>query len=137
MAAEKRTAFKDWFDRAAAKAMAEQLRAVYSEFDSSRFEQLACRKLHTLEFNARVQQFADAMENTLPADYPDAIDLVRRSLPPALVNCEAVTDGWLQWPTGQFIASYGLDHFEESMTAMVDLTQRFSAEFAVRPFVEK
>ena len=47
------------------------------------------------------------------------------------------TDGWLQWPLGQFIADHGLDHFDASMHAMEELTQRFSSEFAVRPFVEQ
>ena len=32
---------------------------------------------------------------------------------------------------------HAVDHFEEAMSAMLELTQRFSSEFAVRPFVER
>jgi 3-methyladenine DNA glycosylase AlkC len=53
-----------------------------------------------------------------------------------LPDCESVTDGWLLWPVGQWIADHGLEYFDESMLTMVALTKRFSSEYAVRPFVE-
>lgn len=80
-----------------------------------------------------MQQFCDALAAGLPVDVPRALRILTDSLPDA----EAVTDGWLQWPVGQFIADHGLPHFEASMAAMIELTQRFSSEFAVRPFVEQ
>ena len=36
-----------------------------------------------------------------------------------------------------FVAEYGLDHFEPSMQAHYQLTQRFTAEFSIRPFLIK
>jgi 3-methyladenine DNA glycosylase AlkC len=135
MAATERKSHKDWFDRAAAKALAAQFAAVDRSFDTKAFVTQCCKGLPGLEFNARVSQFAGAMAFTLPDDYRRAIAVVRRSLPDPLPNCDAVTDGWLQWPVGQFIADYGLQHFDESMDCMLALTQRFSAEFAIRPFV--
>ena len=136
MAHQQRKAFKDWFDRGAALALARQISRVYPAFDEKRFIRHCTRKLNSLEFNARVGQFADALAACLPDDYGKAIGIVKRSLPPKLPDCEAVTDGWLQWPVGQYIANHGQSHFDESMHAMVELTQRFSAEFAIRPFVE-
>ena len=132
-----RKPFKNWFDKEAAKALATQVSGVYPSFDKIKFVRLANRKLHELEFNERVQQFSDALAETLPTSIPTSLKILTRSLPPPLLDCEAVTDGWLQWPIGQFIANYGLDHFETSMHAMIELTQRFSSEFAVRPFVER
>ncbi len=67
---------------------------------------------------------------------PEALSILTRSLPPILPDCDAVTNGWLQWPLGQFIADHGLDAPDAAMEAMIALTQRFSSEFAVRPFVE-
>ncbi|PON16401.1 DNA alkylation repair protein [Candidatus Entotheonella serta] len=90
-----------------------------------------------LEFAGRVQQFSDALAATLPQSVPKALAVLIESLPPPLPDCEAVTDGWLQWPVGQFIADHGLDHVEASMKAMIELTQRFTSEYAVRPFVER
>ncbi len=134
MAAEKKS-HKDWFDRSAAKALAEQLASVDKKFDQKAFVRHACRGLSALEFNARVKQFADAMAETLPSNYLKAVAVVEKSFPAPLPDCESVTDGWLQWPVGQFIADYGLNHFEASMHCMVALTKRFSAEYAIRPFV--
>ncbi len=136
MAATEKKSHKDWFDRAAAKAMAAQIASVHSAFDSKRFVQLCCKNLNELEFNGRVQHFATAMRETLPKAYPRAVKILEKSLPAELPDCESVTDGWLQWPVGQFIADHGLQHFDESMQCMVALTKRFSAEYAVRPFVQ-
>ncbi len=136
MAQEEKKAFKHWFDRAAAKELAGQIAAVYPEFDQQKFIRHCCKNLSSLEFHARVKQFSQAMELSLPDDYRKSASILQKSLPAILPDCEAVTDGWLQWPVGQFIADNGLPHFAESMDAMHALTQRFSAEFAVRPFVE-
>jgi len=136
-AASSRTAHKYWFDESAAEALAGQVGSVYAGFDHAQFVRLATRDLESLEFAARVQQFSDALAATLPGVVPEALAILRRSLPDPLPDCEAVTDGWLQWPVGQFIADHGLNDFDESMETMIELTQRFSSEFAVRPFVEQ
>lgn len=129
-------AFKKWFDRDAAKQLGAQVRGAWSGFDAAAFERKATRGLTKLEFNARVQQFAGALAAGLPDDVPHALDILTKSLPPVLPDCESPTDGFLQWPVGHFIATHGVPHFEPSMIAMTELTQRFSSEFAVRPFVE-
>jgi len=127
---------KDWFDKAAAQALATQISDVHKGFDKSAFCRTALHKVQTLEFNERVKQFAAAMHQHLPAAYPKAIKILVKSLPQP-VDAKSVTDGWLQWPVGQFIADYGTEHLFESLDAMVEHTQRFSSEFAVRPFVER
>ena len=132
-----RKAFKDWFDAAAVRALAEQVSSADPGFDKQRFSKIAKRGLTQLEFGDRVRQLSSALRETLPEAVPDALGILSASLPAPLPNCDSVTDGWLQWPLGQFIADYGLEHFEPSMDAMVELTMRFSSEFAVRPFVER
>ncbi|MBX2885032.1 MAG: hypothetical protein KTR32_34060 [Granulosicoccus sp.] len=131
-----RKPFKNWFDKKAANLLASQFASAWSEFDQQKFVRLATRKLSALEFSDRVQQFSDALHAVLPEDTPQALDILIHSLPPVLPDCDSTTDGWLQWPLGQFIADHGTDHLNESMAAMEELTQRFSAEFAIRPFVE-
>ncbi|MEM6917226.1 MAG: DNA alkylation repair protein, partial [Verrucomicrobiota bacterium] len=51
-------------------------------------------------------------------------------------NWDTYRGGRLQWPIGRFIEDYGGRHFEESFDAMVELTKRFTSEFAIRPFLE-
>ncbi len=136
MATSERKSHKDWFDRNAAKGLAAQIKSAYGAFDSKTFIRLCCKDLQALEFNGRVKQFANAMHSTLPDSYPKAVKILEKSLPEVLADCESVTDGWMQWPVGQFIADHGLPHFDESMQCMVELTKRFSSEYAVRPFVQ-
>ena len=131
-----RTAFKEYFDRAAARALAEQVAAVDPRFDSAAFVRKATRGLAKLEFADRVRSFSEALAAQLPGS-PRSLQTLTRSLPDPLPDADSVTDGFLQWPIGQYIADHGLEHFEASMTAMIELTQRFSSEFAVRPFVEQ
>jgi len=131
-----RKAFKDYFDRAAAKALAAQVAAIHPAFDEAAFVRRAGKGLGKLEFNARVGQFGDALRATLPEPIPEALDILGRSLPPPLPDCESVTDGWLQWPLGQFVADHATGHLDAAFPFMVELTQRFSSEFAVRPFIE-
>ena len=135
--AEEKKKFKDWFDRAAGLAWVVQIRKVYPEFDGERFARLASRGLKKLEFKGRVQQFSEALAQTLPKSTREALNILRKSLPEPLPDCDSPTDGWLQWPMGEFIAENGLDEYEASLDAMVALTQRFSSEFAVRPFLVK
>jgi 3-methyladenine DNA glycosylase AlkC len=133
---EARKAFKDYFDAEAAKSLAVQLKRAYRRFDADAFVERATDQLEPLAFAARVTRFAEALRAGLPDAIPRALSILADSLPPLLPDCEAVTDGWLQWPLGQFIADYGLDYPDQSFAAMLELTQRFSSEFAVRPFVE-
>lgn len=130
------TAFKDYFDRAAARALGNQVSAVDPAFDADAFVRAATRGLTKLEFADRVRNFSDALAAQLPGS-PASLETLTRSLPDPLPDADSVTDGFLQWPIGQYIADHGLDHYDASMVAMIELTQRFSSEFAVRPFVEQ
>lgn len=131
----KRKAFKDYFDKAAVDALAQQFKKAWPKFPAEAFQKSAVHQLESLEFSNRVSQLSNCLRSSLPDDVPEALSILRASLPAPLPNCDSVTDGWLQWPLGRFIADYGIDHFDESMAAMIELTQVFSAEFAVRPFV--
>jgi len=135
-AAEQKRLFKDWIDRDAALRLADQVSVASAVFERERFLALATGGLERLEFQGRVRQFAAALRESLPLPVPESLRVLAASLPPAQEDCESVTDGWLQWPLGQFIAECGAEHFEAAFPAMLELTKRFSSEFAVRPFVE-
>ena len=128
--------FKDYFDLNAARTLGQQVARVHTPFDLDKFVKVATRDLATLEFHGRVARFSDALRQTLPESIPRALGILEDSLPPILDGTDSVTDGYLQWPLGHFVGEHGLDDFEASMHFMVELTQRFSAEFAVRPFVD-
>ncbi|MCD8483700.1 MAG: DNA alkylation repair protein [Verrucomicrobia bacterium] len=133
---EERKLFKDWFDIEAAYLLAEQFYATYPQFDTDRFVETACANLSKLEFYARIRQFAKALRQTLPAEVPDALNIIALSLPPIISGTESTSEGWLQWPVGQWLADYSLEYPDLALDVMLQLTQRFTSEFAVRPFVE-
>jgi 3-methyladenine DNA glycosylase AlkC len=135
MAGPEKKLFKDWFDADAAARLAQQMRRAYPAFDAEGFQGQATSGLKHLEFHGRIQLFADALRAHLPDAVPEALDILVRSLPPLLPDCESVTDGWLQWPLGVWIADHGVPHLDDAFRAMEALTQRFSSEFAVRPFL--
>ncbi len=128
--------FKDWFDSKAVKAIGLQLEGADPSFDTAAFRKQANRGLTKLEMIDRVRQIAAAMQAFLPASMPKALKVLTKSLPPKLEGADEIMESYLLWPYGQFIADYAVDHFDAAMPAMYELTQRFSSEFAVRPFVE-
>ncbi|MEN0066804.1 MAG: DNA alkylation repair protein [Myxococcota bacterium] len=136
MTTPERKRFKDWFDEAAANAIGDQIQRAYPDFAKKEFLDLATANLNRLEMMERVKQWSDAMAATLPPP-PESLRILTASLPAPLDGTDSVTDGYLQWPVGQYIADHAVDHFEPAMTAMIELTQRLSSEFAVRPFVER
>jgi 3-methyladenine DNA glycosylase AlkC len=129
--------FKDWFDAEAAELLTAQFVSAWPEFDANKFIALATYQLEQLEFHGRVRQFSDALRETLPQDIPTALQIITRSLPPVLPGTDDTTNGWLQWPVGHWIADHAVDHPDLAFEVMRELTQRFTSEFAIRPFVER
>ncbi len=131
-----RKAFKFWFDEELVSEMAARLTRLEPEFPRAKFRKLATAGLEELEMMERVGLIAAALHATLPGPTARALDMLVRSLPPAAQVDEGMVEGGYRfWPYGEYIARYGADDVEASFAAMIELTQRFSSEFAVRPFL--
>lgn len=137
--------FKNLIDRALVRTMAAHLARVHRSFDRARFESLASDGLEALELKARALQVASALEATLPDDFERAAAVLEKSLAPArldddlgaLTSSEPGLAGWSVWPMGEFVVRRGMDEPERALAALHALTQRFSAEFALRPFLAR
>lgn len=135
--------FKNLLDAAGVARAAAHLRRAWPRFDARRFEALASTGLEALEMKARAMQIADALEATLPADFDRAAGLLEaalaRPLPgEALSYDDGEPDGlagWMLWPAGEWVARRGIDAPERALQALHAVTQRFTAEFALRPFI--
>ena len=112
-------------------------------FDADAFVRRATRGLEALEMKARAMQIADALEAALPTRFVDAAAAIEAALAP-LESREATAPpeglqaglrGWILWPVGEFVARRGLAEPERALRAMHAITQRFTAEFAIRPFI--
>jgi 3-methyladenine DNA glycosylase AlkC len=114
------------------------------DFDAKRFSRLASHGLDALEFKARADHIAGALQACLPADFGQAASLLEAALaPPKPVDETGLTDahtqglaGWILWPAGEYVARAGLQQPERALAALHAFTQRFTAEFAIRPFIQ-
>ena len=92
----------------------------------------------------RAKHISHVLKHHLPDKYSEALSVLLSSLTPAMQQAEEFgLAGFFYLPHGCFISEFGQDAkhndgedpFECSMLAMHALTQRFTAEFAIRPFL--
>lgn len=120
------------------RAIARMVVAVYPRFDAARFVRDALNGYEALALMPRGKHIAQALHRHLPADYTKAVDILMDSLDQPHGRQEGLSmASFLYLPHTQFVAQFGLDHFEASMRAQHLLTQRFTAEFSIRPFLQR
>ena len=133
--------FKNLINAGLVQTAAAQFSRHHAGFDPAHFSGLALPGLDALEMKARAMQICNALEATLPADFDEAAALIEATLAPA---GDSWADqgagahglaGWILWPVGEFIARRGQAEPQRALQALHALTQRFTAEFAIRPFI--
>ena len=129
---------KDRFGPGVPRTIAAMIRAVHPEFPHAEFLRDALAGYGPLSLTARGLHIAAALRRHLPAEYPRAIAILLDSASqPHEHRASGGMASFLYMPHMYFVAQYGLDHFEESMQVQHALTQRFTAEYSIRPFLEK
>jgi 3-methyladenine DNA glycosylase AlkC len=137
--------FKNLINAGTVRDMSHHLHRVWPDFPSKRFEKLALDRLDELEFKARAKHLRTALQATLPADFDHAADIIEASLAPTTHDAALSTfkadgaglAGWALWPMCDYIATSGIDHPKRAMQALCELTQRHTAEWSIRPFIEQ
>lgn len=135
-------ALKEIFNKQNIKKFSQVIAAADKNFDSAKFLQVATKNLDQLELKARVKLIADALFETLPKDYPKALKILVKSLAPEDLESDSWNgptmeglNGFHLWPVTQYIEDHGVEDFDLSMEALALVTKRFTAEFAVRKFL--
>ena len=131
---------KTFFSSALVRRLASDITRVHSGFPAQVFIKNACRGLDRLELLDRGRHIARALGAHLPASYPEAIEIVIRSLGPEHASDELIGAGMAPFfylPHTLFVAERGLEHFDLSMRAQYELTKRFSAESSIRPYIAR
>jgi len=138
--------FKLLLNPAVVQALSFHLRRVAGPaFDVDGFEAHALAGLDGLELKARAMQMADALEAYLPADFDVAVAWLEACLGPpgegdelaGFRSSAAGLAGWVVWPMAEFVARRGQTQPERGLQALHAMTQRFSTEWAIRPFIER
>ncbi|MBT9487461.1 MAG: DNA alkylation repair protein [Rubrivivax sp.] len=135
--------FKNLIHPGLVQRMAGHLQRAWPAFDAQAFVKQASTGLDALEMKARAMQLADALGATLPAEFAHAAQVLEAALAPPWPGdrlgsddpCRDGLEGWALWPVGEFVARHGLAQPERGLQALHAITQRFSAEFAIRPFI--
>lgn len=119
-----------YFQPAFFDKLAKAIAQVYPSFDSKKFKQLLyTNQWQALELKARMRHAANCLHQTLPQDYPQAIEILSKVAPQF-----NDFDGML-FP--DFVEVYGLNDWDTSIAALELFTQSSSSEFAIRPLIEK
>jgi 3-methyladenine DNA glycosylase AlkC len=134
---------KNLIDAAAVQAIAHHVQRGWAGFDAPAFTQQALAGLDALELKARVLQVARALCSHLPGDVDRACGILEASLGPAgegddlqgLRTSDAGLAGWPVWPLTEAVAMLAVHQApERGLAALQLMTQRLTAEFAIRPF---
>ena len=93
---------------------------------------------------------AHALTATLPADFARACDVIEAALAPPVpldadgepaeqnaAERDSGLSGIIIWTLGEFVALRGFDHAPRALGCLHALTQRSTAEFALRPFIAR
>ena len=133
---EERVLMKDGLGAAALERSAAAIERCMPGFPKAKFLGQALDGLDALELKERVHHVIAVLAGFLPADFPDAAQILAR-LPGHWDGGDPDNPlrGFAAWPLIDYTAVYGLDHPDTALDLLRDLTVLFSAEFAVRPFI--
>ncbi|GAA6158203.1 hypothetical protein NBRC116589_03770 [Ruegeria sp. HU-ET01832] len=106
-------------------------------FEAEAFEEQVMSRLLDLELKERMALIADCLQQAFPGALPDIAPTLLRALPPPLDPSKKDDDfgDFIFAPLGDWVVAAGLDHPDLALDVLEELTQRFSMEWAIRPFL--
>ncbi|WP_119696184.1 DNA alkylation repair protein [Microbacterium halotolerans] len=129
------------FNREKVSAIAAEIRSAHDEFDAEAFTEAVVARLPELELKQRISWIATCLRERLPADFTEALRVLVSALPeqadPTLGDGDF--GDFIYAPYGEFVAAYGCsgEHLDRSLEALRQITTRFSAEYAIRAFLNQ
>lgn len=127
------------FNRTKVEKLASEINQVYAAFRKEKFIDNVVAEFPTLELKQRISWIAECLRKYLPNDYPVAVEIILKALPPE--NNPELLDNdfgdFIYSPYSEFVATYGLskEYLDVSLNAIYEITKRFSAEYAIRFFI--
>ncbi len=119
--------------------LANELKSIYPDFKQKEFESEVVSAFAKLELKARINHIAKMLKKYLPSDYETAVNIILKALPPELDPTLDDNDfgDFIYASYGEFVRLYGCnkEHLELSLEALSEITKRFSAEYAIRDFI--
>ena len=121
------------------KKLSSNIKKAYPKFQHKKFEQEIIKKLPELELKQRITWISECLKKYLPSDFREATAILIKSLP-APCDPNKTDDDFGEFiyaPFGEFVSTYGCNKkdLNFSLGALKEITTRFSAEEAIRYFI--
>lgn len=127
------------FNREKVTYIAGNISEVFPEFKTTEFIESIVSKFPTLELKQRIVCIREAFKTFLPTKYTHSVQILLQSLPEELdpTNTDDDFGDFILAPYSDFIAVYGCtsEYLEFSLSALKEITKRFSVEFSIRYFL--
>lgn len=127
--------FKNAFSYPNACRIASRIQHFYPAFPMAAFRRGLEKEIEPLELKQRMQLIGHRIEAGLP-EAPALFPILVKALSENEEDTEGLR-GFLVWPLTDIVARCGLDHFDEAMAALREMTRVFTGEFAIRPFLRE
>lgn len=127
---------KDVIDEALLIRLSERIGEVYADFDRSAFVTNSSVERDNKSFFERIIQAANSLYPLLPSDFEQSCSILLSVAPPPLVSEGYGTENYDVLILSRYVSIYGLNNPRTSLAALARLTQSYSAEFDIRPFIE-
>ncbi|CUJ88313.1 DNA alkylation repair enzyme [Ruegeria denitrificans] len=108
-------------------------------FDGEAFEAQVMSRLLDLELKERMAWIAECLQQAVPGELPAIAPILLRALPLPLDPTKTDDDfgDFIFAPLGDWVVAVGSDHPDLALDVLEELTQRFSMEWAIRPFLNQ
>lgn len=119
---------KNLYTRELVEGLGHEIVSVWAKFDSAAFvERVFSDSWDELELKGRMARISEALHCFLPKSYKKSLGILLKVAPRF--------EGFQYMFFPDFVEKYGMDEYDLSVAALEVLTERFSGEFAVRPFI--
>jgi len=127
------------FNERKVEKVAHEIQHVFPSFKPDNFVKVVVTGFRERELKSRITWMAECLKMHLPGEYSSAIAVLLKSLPPP--NNPTLSDNdfgdFIYASYSEFVARNGCtkQHLNISLDALYEMTQRFSAEDAIRYFI--
>jgi len=121
---------KEMFNLVYYKKLVKVLSSVHSRLDARSLLNQLTAGMEERSLNERLSHTSLVLGHFLPPDFKSALAILDKTIP-------AMDPGYTALVFPDFVARFGLDHFEAAMDALKRYTVYGSSEFAVRHFLKK
>lgn len=128
---------KDLYSPAFYNRLTTALTSTLPDFDRQKFlKEIFSDDFISKELKERMKHTSKVLYGFLPANYPETIEIIKKTIE-ELRKKGISEDGLAYMFLPDYLETYGIDYFDESVEALEFVTQFVSCEFAVRPFILK